>query len=97
MNKKEIGKMISLADDSYIEEMFTTRLYERKHRGSAWIAAAAAVMIAVGAAGIALNSADSDKIITDIQEILSDTETDTSALESAVTTQTWSYRTNNRG
>ena len=97
MNKKEIGKMISLADDSYIEEMFTTRLYERKHRGSAWIAAAAAVMIAVGAAGIALNSADSDKIITDIQEILSETETDTSALESAVTTQTWSYRTNNRG
>ena len=89
--------MISLADDSYIEEMFTTRLYERKHRGSAWIAAAAAVAVAVGAAGIALNSADSGKIITDIQEILSETETDTSVLESAVTTQEWSYRTNNRG
>ncbi|MDE6599263.1 MAG: hypothetical protein K2K34_04200 [Oscillospiraceae bacterium] len=98
MNKNEIGKMISLADDSYIEEMFTTRLYERKHRGSAWIAAAAAVVIAVGAAGIALNSSDSDKIITDIQEILTETETDTdtSALESVVTPQEWSYRTNNR-
>ncbi|MDE5576552.1 MAG: hypothetical protein K2J11_04115 [Oscillospiraceae bacterium] len=96
MNKNEIGKMISLADDSYIEEMFTTRLYERKHHGAAWIAAAAAVAIAVGAAGIALNSSDSDKIITDIQEILTETETDTSALESVVTTQTWSYRTNNR-
>ncbi|MDE7304036.1 MAG: hypothetical protein K2N60_12025 [Oscillospiraceae bacterium] len=97
MNKNEIGKMISLADDSYIEEMFTTRLYERKHRGAAWIAAAAAVAIAVGAAGIALNSSDSDKIITDIQDILTETETDTSALESVVTTQEWSYRTNNRG
>lgn len=97
MNRKEIGKMISLADDSYVEEMFTTRLYERKHHGAAWIAAAAAVAIAVGAAGIALNSSDSDKIITDIQEILTETETDTSALESVVTTQEWSYRTNNRG
>ena len=96
MNKNEIGKMISLADDSYIEEMFTTRLYERKHHGAAWIAAAAAVVIAVGAAGIALNSADSDKIITDIQEILTETETDTSALESVVTSQEWGYRTNNR-
>lgn len=100
MNKNEIGKMISLADDSYIEEMFTTKLYERKHHGAAWIAAAAAIVIAVGAAGFALNSADSDKIITDLQEILTETETDTSALESAVTTtvtaQEWSYRTNNR-
>lgn len=97
MNKNEIGKMISLADDSYIEEMFTTRLYERKHHGAAWIAAAAAVVIAVGAAGVALNSADSGKIITDLQEILTETETDTSAPESVVTTREWSYRTNNRG
>lgn len=81
--------MISLADDSYIEEMFTTRLYERKHHGAAWIAAAAAVAaVAVGAAGIALNSANSDKIITDIQDILTETETDTSALESAATDRT---------
>lgn len=72
MNRKEIEKMISLADDSYIEEMFTTRLYERKHHGAAWIAAAAAVVIAVGAAGIALQSANSDKIVTDLQEILTE-------------------------
>lgn len=71
MNKNEIGKMISLADDSYIEEMFTTRLYERKHHGAAWIAAAVAA-VAVGAAGIALQSANSDKIITNLQDILTE-------------------------
>lgn len=96
MNKKEIEKMISLADDSYIEEMFTTKLYERKRHGAAWIAAAAAVAVAVGAAGIAINSANSDKIVTDLQDIITETETDTSVLENAVTVQDWSYRTNNK-
>lgn len=96
MNKKEIEKMISLADDSYIEEMFTTKLYERKRHGAAWIAAAAAVAVAVGAAGIAINSANSDKIVADLQDIITETETDTSVLENAVTVQDWSYRTNNK-
>lgn len=96
MNRKEIEKMISLADDSYIEEMFTTKLYERKRHGAAWIAAAAAVAVAVGAAGIAINSANSDKIVADLQDIITETETDTSALENAVTAQEWSYRTNNK-
>lgn len=88
--------MISLADDSYIEEMFTTKLYERKRHGAAWIAAAAAVAVAVGAAGIAINSANSDKIVADLQDIITETETDTSVLENAVTVQDWSYRTNNK-
>lgn len=96
MNKKEIEKMISLADDSYIEEMFTTKLYERKRHGAAWIAAAAAVAVAVGAAGIAINSVNSDKIVADLQDIITETETDTSVLENAVTAQDWSYRTNNK-
>lgn len=96
MNKKEIEKMISLADDSYIEEMFTTKLYERKRHGAAWIAAAAAVAVAVGAAGIAINSANSDKIVADLQDIITETETDTSALENAVTARERSYRTNNK-
>lgn len=96
MNRKEIEKMISLADDSYIEEMFTTKLYERRHRGAAWIAAAAAIAVAMGAAGIAINSANSDKIVADLQDIITETETDTSALENAVTAQEWSYRTNNK-
>ena len=63
--------MISLADDSYIEEMFTTKLYERKHHGAAWIAAAV-VAVAVGAAGIALQSANSDKIITNLQYVITE-------------------------
>lgn len=88
--------MISLADDSYIEEMFTTKLYERKRHGAAWIAAAAAVAVAVGAAGIAINSANSDKIVADLQDIITETETDTSALENAVTARERSYRTNNK-
>lgn len=88
--------MISLADDSYIEEMFTTKLYERKRHGAAWIAAAAVVAVAVGAAGIAINSANSDKIVADLQDIITETETDTSVLENAVTVQDWSYRTNNK-
>lgn len=86
--------MISLADDSYIEEMFTTKLYERKRHGAAWIAAAAAVAVAVGAAGIAINSANSDKIVTDLQDIITETETDTSALENAVSTDFLQYRIN---
>ena len=99
MNKKEIEKMISLADESYIEEMFTTRLYERKHHGAAWIAAAAAVAVAVGAAGIAINSANSDKIVTELQDIITEThtETDTSALESEVTGEWRSFLTDRRG
>lgn len=88
--------MISLADDSYIEEMFTTKLYERKRHGAAWIATAAAVAVAVGAAGIAINSANSDKIVADLQDIITETETDTSALENAVTARERSYRTNNK-
>lgn len=88
--------MISLADDSYIEEMFTTKLYERRSHGAAWIAAAAAVAVAVGAAGIAINSVNSDKIVADLQDIITETETDTSVLENAVTAQDWSYRTNNK-
>lgn len=94
MNRKEIEKMISLADDSYIEEMFTTKLYERKRHGAAWIAAAAAVAVAVGAAGIAINSANSDKIVADLQDIITETETDTSALENAVSTDFLQYRIN---
>lgn len=94
MNKKEIEKMISLADDSYIEEMFTTKLYERKRHGAAWIAAAAAVAVAVGAAGIAINFANSDKIVAGLQDIITDTETDTSALENAVSTDFLQYRIN---
>lgn len=94
MNRKEIEKMISLADDSYIEEMFTTKLYERKRHGAAWIAAAAAVAVAVGAAGIAINSANSDKIVADLQDIITETETDTSALENAVSTDFLQYHIN---
>lgn len=86
--------MISLADDSYIEEMFTTKLYERKRHGAAWIAAAAAVAVAVGAAGIAINSANSDKIVADLQDIITETETDTSALENAVSTDFLQCRIN---
>lgn len=98
MNKKEIEKMISLADDSYIEEMFTTRLYERKRHGAAWIAAvAAAAAIAVGAAGIAMNSAESDKFVADLQDIITETETDTSVLETSVTTVFRSFLADRRG
>lgn len=96
MNKKEIEKMVSLADDSYIEEMFTARLYERRHRGAAWIAAAAAIAVAVGAAAVAVNTSDSNKITADLHDLITETETetDTSALESAVTTDFLKYRIN---
>ncbi len=102
MNRKEIEKMVSLADDSYIEEMFTARLYERKRHGTAWIAAAAAIAVAVGAAAIAVNTSDSNKMVADLHDLITETETetDTSALESttaAQETQYWGYLTNNKG
>lgn len=100
MNRKEIEKMVSLADDGYIEEMFTARLYERKRHGTAWIAAAAAIAVAVGAAAIAVNTSDSNKMTADLHDLITETETDTSALESttaAQETQYWGYLTNNKG
>lgn len=100
MNRKEIEKMVSLADDSYIEEMFTARLYERKRHGTAWIAAAAAIAVAVGAAAIAVNTSDSNKMVADLHDLITETETDSSALESttaAQETQYWGYLTNNKG
>lgn len=102
MNRKEIEKMVSLADDSYIEEMFTARLYERKRHGTAWIAAAAAIAVAVGAAAVAVNTSDSNKMTADLHDLITETETetDTSALESttaAQETQYWGYLTNNKG
>lgn len=102
MNRKEIEKMVSLADESYIEEMFTARLYERKRHGTAWIAAAAAIAVAVGAAAVAVNTSDSNKMTADLHDLITETETetDTSALESttaAQETQYWGYLTNNKG
>lgn len=100
MNRKEIEKMVSLADDSYIEEMFTARLYERKRHGTAWITAAAAIAVAVGAAAIAVNTSDSNKMVADLHDLITETETDSSALESttaAQETQYWGYLTNNKG
>lgn len=102
MNRKEIEKMVSLADDGYIEEMFTARLYERKRHGTAWIAAAAAIAVAVGAAAVAVNMSDSNKITADLHDLITETETetDTSAIESTAAsqeTQDWGYLTNNRG
>ncbi len=92
--------MVSLADDSYIEEMFTARLYERKRHGTAWITAAAAIAVAVGAAAIAVNTSDSNKMVADLHDLITETETDSSALESttaAQETQYWGYLTNNKG
>lgn len=96
MNRKEIEKMVSLADDSYIEEMFTARLYERRHRGAAWVAAAAAIAVAVGAAALAANMSDGNKITADLHDLITETETetDTSALENAVSTDFLQYRIN---
>lgn len=100
MNRKEIEKMVALADDGYIEEMFTARLYERKRHGTAWIAAAAAIAVAVGAAAVAVNTSDSNKMTADLHDLITETETDTSAIESTAAsqeTQDWGYLTNNRG
>lgn len=106
MNRKEIEKMVSLADDSYIEEMFTARLYERKRHGTAWIAAAAAIAVAVGAAAVAVNTSDSNKITADLHDLITETETetDTSAIESTAASQetqetllSGGYLTNKKG
>lgn len=101
MNRKEIEKMVSLADDSYIEEMFTARLYERKRHGTAWIAAAAAIAVAVGAAAVAVNTSDSNKMTADLHDLITETETDTSALESTAASQealfSGGYLTNKKG
>jgi len=56
MNKKEIERMISLADDSYIEELFTEKLAVRRKRPLLWFTAAAAAVIAVGIGLAALTS-----------------------------------------
>lgn len=101
MNRKEIEKMVSLADDGYIEEMFTARLYERKRHGTAWIAAAAAIAVAVGAAAVAVNTSDSNKITADLHDLITETETDTSAIESTAASQetlfSWGVLINKKG
>lgn len=93
--------MVSLADDGYIEEMFTARLYERKRHGTAWIAAAAAIAVAVGAAAVAVNTSDSNKITADLHDLITETETDTSAIESTAASQetlfSWGVLINKKG
>ncbi len=58
MNKKEIEHMISLADERYIEEMYTEKLRVKRKRPLMWFAAAAAVMaVAVGGISYLISSA----------------------------------------
>ncbi len=76
LNKKEIARMISLADDRYIEEMYTEKLNVKRKRPALGFAAAAAVLVlAVGAGAAVLNSGDSGQI-TDLQTITDETETE---------------------
>ncbi|MCM1024706.1 MAG: hypothetical protein NC395_11720 [Prevotella sp.] len=94
MNRNEIEKMISLADDCYVEEIFTTKIYERKPRFAGWIAAAAAAAVAVGAAGFAMNYADGDKVVTELQDMIAESETDASASVAESAEDYLSYRIN---
>lgn len=76
MNKKEIARMISLADDRYIEELYTEKLSVKRKRPALGFAAAAAVLVlAVGTGAAVLNSGDSGQI-SDLQTITDETETE---------------------
>lgn len=76
MNKKEIERMVSLADDRYIEELYTERLPEKRKRPLFGLAAAAAVVVlAAGVGTAALYRSDSGQI-ADLQIITDETETE---------------------
>lgn len=76
MNKKEIERMVSLADERYIEELYTEKLVEKRKRPALGFAAAAAVLVlAAGVGTAALNRGDSGQI-ADLQTITDETETE---------------------
>ncbi len=65
MNKKEIERMVSLADERYIEELYTEKLNVKRKRPLLWFAAAAAVMAVVcgGISYLISSSGNNDKIV----------------------------------
>ena len=66
MNKTELEYMISLADDKYIDEIFTDRINNKSKRLFAGIGAAAAVLALICGIGFAVSRTDSsDDLIAD--------------------------------
>ncbi len=65
MNKKEIERMVSLADERYIEELYTEKLNAKRKRPLLWFAAAAAVMAVVcgGISYLISSAGNNDKIV----------------------------------
>lgn len=65
MNKKDIERMISLADDRYVDEMFRDRISGgRKNIALRFAAAAAALAVVVGGISYFVSTADKNRDIT---------------------------------
>lgn len=65
MNKKDIARMISLADDRYVDEMFRDRISGgRKNIALRFAAAAAALAVVVGGISYFVSTADKNRDIT---------------------------------
>ena len=66
MNKAELGYMISLADEKYIDEIFTDRIHSKRKNIFAGMAAAAAVLALICGIGFAVSRTDSsDDLVAD--------------------------------
>ncbi|MCH5348431.1 MAG: hypothetical protein J1E40_03845 [Oscillospiraceae bacterium] len=79
MNKNELRHMISLADERYIDEIFTDRLNKKKNKFLASFGAAAAVIALVCVIGFI-----SGKINEDADDLVADTTTDSILIDEPV-------------